>query len=258
MLRTFIFDYSKSYWREEEHHLLSHDICVILDEERDTLYLWRGPKSKKYKYKESYKLLKEITSNFPQLNFQVMMVEKNFPQEVEMKLKAMLSKEGGGETLIFSRFLTIRIYFVFLIITIILPLISLLNLSTSFTWNISNGNYEVSSNIFNIWLTRSKILIIFTLILFIANLTIGIIEGENQVIIFSIVGLIICLGLVLYLNYDIYLFTFQSGSTLTNYLILIWDIISFILINIISILIFLVPNLIKFLSFLKSYRKFIF
>ncbi|MHA2390773.1 MAG: hypothetical protein ACXAEX_02290 [Promethearchaeota archaeon] len=258
MLRTFIFDDSKSHWSEEEHHLLSHDICVILDEEDEVLYLWRGSKSKREKYKKGYNLLKDLTSNFPELNLQVIMAKKNFPQEVQMKLKAMLAKEERGETLIFTRFLTIRSYFIFLIGTIILPFISLLNLSTSLTWNIINGNFEVNNNIFHIWIKSSKILMLITLIFSIINLTIGIIEGENRVIVFSVMGIIICFGLVLYLNFDIYLFTFQAGSTLTNYLILTSDIIIFILINTISILIFVVPNLFKFISFLKSYRKFIF
>jgi hypothetical protein len=39
MLRTFIFDESKSHWIEEEQHLLSQDVCAILDEENANLYL---------------------------------------------------------------------------------------------------------------------------------------------------------------------------------------------------------------------------
>ena len=53
MLRTFIFDETKSHWIEEEQRLLSQDICAILDEENVILYLWNGPKSKKKKEMKS-------------------------------------------------------------------------------------------------------------------------------------------------------------------------------------------------------------
>ncbi|GAG14592.1 unnamed protein product, partial [marine sediment metagenome] len=135
---------------------------------------------------------------------------------------------------------------------------TIINLSTSLLWTTSDGNYEVNNKIFQLWITYSKILTIITLLCFLINLVIGIIEVENQVIVFSIVGLLVCVGLFIYLNFDIYLFLFQEGSTLTNYIILKRDILYFLLINIVSISIFQIPSFYKFISFLKKYIKFIF
>ena len=260
MLRTFIFDDSKSQWKEEEHELLLHDMCVILDEEKELIYLWSGSKSNRKRYKKGYIQLNELISNFPELNIQVILAKKNFPVEIQKKLEIMLesAKEEGRNTLLFSRFLTIRVFFVSLLGVIILPIISLLNLSTSLFWPISNLNLEVTSATFKSWINTSKILLLVTIIILGINLIIGLIEIENQVIIFSIVGLIICLGLLFYLNFDIYLFLFQNGSTLTNFYILKSEMLFFISINILPVLIFEIPNMYKLITFLNTYRKFIF
>ena len=260
MLRTFIFDDSKSQWKEEEHELLLHDMCVILDEEKELIYLWSGSKSNRKRYKKGYIQLNELISNFHELNIQVILAKKNFPVEIQKKLEIMLesAKEEGGNTLLFSRFLTIRVFFVSLLGAIILPIISLLNLSTSLFWPISNLNLEVTSSTFKSWINISKILLLVTIIILGINLIIGLIEIENQVIIFSIVGLIICLRLLFYLNFDIYLFLFQNGSTLTNFYILKSEMLFFISINILPVLIFEIPNMYKLITFLNTYRKFIF
>lgn len=260
MLRTFIFDDSKLQWVEEKHLLLSQDICALLDDEKEIVYLWRGLKASKKTFKKGYRQIKDLISNFPELNFQFMMVEQNFPIQVQEKLDSLLEsdkKESSG-TFLFSRIITIRLYFFSLLIAIILPVIYVLNLSTSLLWNVSDGNYEVNNNIFRLWITYSKILMILTFICFVINLVIGIIEIENQVIIFSIIGLVICVGLFIYLNFDIYLFLFQEGSTLTNFLILKRDIWYFLLINLCSILVYEAPNSSKLISFLKKYNKFLF
>jgi hypothetical protein len=260
MLRIFIFDDSKSQWREEEQGLLLHDMCVILDDEKELIYLWSGSKSTRKRYQKGYTQLKELISNFPELNFQIILAKKNFPVEIQKKIEAMLesAKYEERSTFLLSRFITIRILFVSLLGVIILPIISILNLITSLFWSVSDLNFEVTRNVFTLWITISEISMILTILFLAINLIIGIIEIENQVIVFSIVGIIICFGLVFYLNFDIYLFLFQSGSTLTNFFILRSDILFFISINFFSILIFEIPNLYKFLTFLKTYRKFIF
>ena len=76
MLRTFIFDDSKSKWVEEKQQLLSQDLCVLLDDEEEIIYLWRGLKTSKKRFKKGYKQLKELISNFPDLNLQFMMEKK--------------------------------------------------------------------------------------------------------------------------------------------------------------------------------------
>jgi hypothetical protein len=259
-MKTFRFDDSKSQWVEEKDDLFSQDIFVLLDDEEEIIYLWKGLKTSKSRFKRAYKQIKELISNFPELNLDFMMVKENFPIQVQEKIESLLdrAKKERNIVLLFSRFITIRVYFIFLLCVIIFPIIFLINLSSSLLWNISGSNYEINSNRFKIWIGFSEILIFMTLICLIINLIIGIIEIENQVIVFSIVGIIICVGLFIYLNFDVYLFLFQEGSTLTNYLISRKDIFYFIWVNLISILIFVIPNLFKLISFLKTYRKFIF
>jgi len=259
MLRTYIFNESKSSWTEENQRLLLHDICVFLDESNKKIYIWNGPKSTKEKFKKGYELVGEILSNYPNLKLQLIVLKKDIPSNVENKLNSMLEsvKEEKIKALLFSRLITIRIYFIFLLSVIILPLISFINLSLSLLWPVSNENYEVSSELYKLWINTSKILMIITSILFILNIIIGIIEIENQVIIFSLAGLIISIGIVIYLNFGIFLFIFQEGSTLTDYFISQEDLFFFLFLNLITILIFEIPNVYKFVSFLKTYRNFI-
>ena len=257
MLRTFIFDKAKSHWVEEEHSLLLNDICIILDEEKECIYLWKGPKSSKKRYQEGYNHIKELINNFPDLNLQFILAKKTFPLEIQKKLDSLLENKDSSN-LLFNRFITIRLYFTFLLLVIFIPIISLLNLSSSLLWPISNGIYEIDNKTFEIWINFSEILTLVAIIFFIFNTIIGIVELENQVIIFSIVGVILNVGLILYYNFGIYLFWFEEGSTFTLFLIQKNDIITFLLINIISVLIFEIPNIFKLISFLKSYRKFIF
>ena len=94
--------------------------------------------------------------------------------------------------------------------------------------------------------------------MFILNIIIGLYEMEAQVIIFSLMGLIICSGILLYLQQGIYLFLFQEGSTSTLYLIKIQDITLFYIIILSAIAIFELPNLLKLISFIRTYRKYIF
>ncbi|MFX0002376.1 MAG: hypothetical protein ACFE9C_10695 [Candidatus Hodarchaeota archaeon] len=259
MLRTFIFDESKSYWIEEEHHLLSQDVCAILDEENEIIYLWNGPKSKNTKFRKGYRQIKQLISNYPDLNFQLIMAKKNFPIQIQNKLDSLLEtmKLRDGKALKFSRFVTIRIYSISIIIAVILPILSFFNLTTSLFWPILNGNYQVNKIYYANWLNISKIITFITLVFFIINIIIGIIEYDNQIIIFSISSLIISIGLYLYLNQGIFLFLFQE-ETPTTYLILPKDIFIFVLLNFASLLIFEIPNLYNLMSFFKTYRKFIF
>ncbi|MFX1379134.1 MAG: hypothetical protein ACFFA4_08555 [Promethearchaeota archaeon] len=259
MLRTFIFDESKSHWIEEEHHLLSQEICAILDEDNKILYVWNGPKSKKKNFRKGYRQIKQLVSNYPNLNIQLVMAKKNFPILIQNKLDSLLesTKLGKQKHLKFSRFTTIRIYSVSIIISVILPIISFFNLSVSMFWPSFNGNYQVGKLIYANWLNNSKLITLITLIFFSINIMIGIIEYENQVIILSINSMIISIGLILYLNQGIFLFLFQE-ETSTTYQILQKDIFNFLLLNFIALLIFEIPNIYKLTSFFKTYRKFIF
>ncbi len=260
MLRTFIFDESKSHWIEEENNLLSHDICAILDEANEIIYLWSGPKNKKGKFRKGYNQVKQLISNFPELNIQIVMSKKNFPIEIKNKIGVLLETVNLGKNKIikFSRFTTIRIYSISIIATVILPIFSFINLSTSLFWSLSNANYRVSNTIYDIWINNSKIFYFIIVILFSINIIIGLIESESQVIVFSLFGVILSIGLIVFLNQGIFLFLFQEGSTLTNYLISQKDITLFLIQNLSVILIYEIPNIYKLISFFKTYRKFIF
>ena len=227
MLRSFIFNEIKNNWIEEDEYLFYHDLCAFLDEDNKIVYLWRGPKSTKVRYKKGYQLLNELISKDLRLKFQINVLAKYIPDNIKERLDKMLiaakkQKEIGKYK--FSKFTTIRLYSIFLIISITFPIISLLLLITCVFWPVSNGNYVVSAVIYQSWLFYPKILLIITLIMFILNMLIGLYEMETQVIIFSLTGLIICSGVLLYLQQGIYLFLFQEGSTSTSYIIKIQDI----------------------------------
>ncbi|MFX1366177.1 MAG: hypothetical protein ACFFCE_05140 [Promethearchaeota archaeon] len=259
-IRTFIFDEDKSHWLEEERSLLPHDICTILDEENEILYFWRGPKSNKESFRMGYKQITKLISEFSDLNLQLVMDQKNIPLNILHKVDTMLEsmKLGNKKLLKFSSFTTIRIYSILITISVLLPILLFILLSSSLTWNISNGNYEVNSSLYDFWIDTSKLLTFLTLIVFSINIIIGIIESEYQVIITSLNGLILSIGLVIYLNQGIFLFLFQEGSTLNTYLISQKDLFIFLLLTLITILIFEIPNIYKLISFFNTYRKFIF
>ncbi|MFW9827895.1 MAG: hypothetical protein ACFFEY_09900 [Candidatus Thorarchaeota archaeon] len=259
MLRTFVYDETKSNWIEEDKNILSHDFCAILDEDNEIIYLWNGPKSNKTKFRKGYKQIKYLFSNFPELNIQIVMAKNNFPIEVKNVINNILDSFNlrKDKVLRFSRFTTIRIYSISIILAVILPILQIVYLSTSLFWTISDGFYEVNNITYSNWINISKILIIIAIIAFSINILIGAIEIEHQVIIFSSIGLVISVGIILYLNQGVFLFLFHEGSTLTTYFISQRDIFVFLFFNIMAILIFEIPNIYKLISFFKTYRKFI-
>lgn len=261
MLRTFIFNESKNEWIEENDHLFYHDLCAILDENSKIIYLWRGPKSTKEYYKKGYKSLNKLISESLQQKFQINVLAKYIPNHIEEKLNKMLilakrQKEIGKYK--FSKFTTIRLYLIFLVLSIIIPIISGLILSTCLFWPVLNGNFIVSDEIYQDWLYYQKISILISLVIFMFNIIIGLYERESQIITFSLMGLIICIGILLYLQQGIFLFKFQAGSTSSLYLIAIQEIIIFWIIIISAIGIFELPNLLKLVSFIRTYRNYIF
>ena len=261
MLRSFIFNEIKNNWIEEDEYLFYHDLCAFLDEDNKIIYLWRGPKSTKARYKKGYQLLSELISKDLQLKFQINVLAKYIPDYVKERLDKMLiaaKKQKEISKYKFSKFATIRLHLVFLIISITFPIISLLLLINYVFWPISNDNYVVSAVIYQNWLFYPKVLLVISLIMFILNMIIGLYEMEAQVIIFSLMGLIICSGVLLYLQQGIYLFLFQEGSTSTLYIIKIQDITLFYIIIFSAITIFELPNLLKLISFIRTYRKYIF
>ncbi|MFX1356246.1 MAG: hypothetical protein ACFFA8_03095 [Promethearchaeota archaeon] len=260
MIRTYIFDDIRNNWIEENENLLLYDICAFLDEENEKIYLWKGSKTRKDKFQRSYKSISKIVSDTNK-NFQIITLKENLPDFVKKRVESMLEnaiREEQFEKYKFSKFTTIRLYFLFLLIAIILPLISIINLSSFLFWDINGDNFVIAAKNYRSWLNISYILMVITLILFIFCLIIGIYESEDQVIIFSIIGLIVCIGIVIYLQEGIFLFLFQEGFTSSIYLVKKVDLIIFLILNIIGVTILEAPNFLKILFFIKTYRKYLF
>lgn len=260
MLRTYVYFQNKQAWIEEKNLLLK-DICAFLDENKKIVYIWKGPKSTREKFKKGYNSVQDLISSYPDSNFQLRVLKKEIPEEIQKEIDRMLELvrlNEEKEKLVFSRLITIRTFFILTLLSVILAGILILNLSSSLLWSSFGRNLVVNANRYDRWIESSRIIVILSLIVFGINVTIGIFEQDHQVILFNASGFIICLGIVFFLNQGIYLFVFQEGSTLTNYLILKRDILIFAISNLIAILLFEIPNLYKLFTFLKTYRRFIF
>ena len=260
MLKTYIFDEANKNWIEERSSLLYHDLCALLDEERNIIYIWNGPKSSQERLKKGYEQIKNLVSNYPNINFQISKVNKKVPDYVQIKIDKMLSEikqEDKKKNDKFSRFITLRLYFIFSIPALIFPIISFLNLSTSLAWRKTGYNYEVSSGLYDNWLSISLLFIVLTIISFAIILTIGIIEIDYKIITYSIIGLVVSSGIAIYLQQGIFLFLFQDGSTASIYYIKQSDILQFLVVIVFGIVIYEIPNLVEFINFTIVYHKFI-
>jgi len=260
MLKTYIFDEANKNWIEEQSSLLYHDLCALLDEDRNIIYIWNGPKSSQERLKKGHELLKNLVSHYPNINFQISILNEKVPDYVQIKLDKMLSEikqEVKKEFDKFSRFITIRLYFIFSLLALILPLVSLFNLSTSLWWRKTGYNYEVNSDLYDNWLLISLIFMILTIISFAIILIIGIIEIDYKIITYSIIGLVVSTGIAIFLQLGIFLFLFQDGSTASIYYIKQNDILLFLVIIVFGIAIYEIPNLVELINFIKEYRKFI-
>jgi len=261
MLKTYIFDEANKKWIEEDKSLLYHDLCAILDEERNIIYLWNGPKSSQEKLKKGYGLLEILMSYYPTINFQLLILKKKAPRHIQDRIDIMLNEikhKNKKDYYKFSRFITLRSYLIFLLVSIILPVISFVNLISSLLWTKVDANFEIGAEIYNNWLLISSLLIVISLIFFSVMILIGIIENESQVIVFSLLGVLVCAGLITYLQQGIFLFLFQEGSSSSIYYIRQNDVIEFLIINGLGIIVFEIPNVIKLILFIKIYRKFVF
>ncbi len=260
MLKTYIFDEANKKWIEEDKSLLYHDLCAILDEERNIIYLWNGPKSSQEKLKKGYGLLESLMSYYPTINFQLLVLKKKVPSHIQERIDIMLYEikhEDKKDYYKFSRFISIRLYLIFLLVSIILPIFSFVNLISSLSWIKIDANFEIGAEAYNNWLLISYILIVISLIFFSIIILIGIIEIEYQVIVFSLLGVLVCGGLIAYLQQGIFLFLFQEGSS-SIYYIRQNDIIEFLIVVALGIMVFEIPNVIKLISSIKIYRKFVF
>jgi hypothetical protein len=262
MLKTYIFDEANKKWIEEDKSLLYHDLCAILDEERNIIYLWNGPKSSQERLKKGYGLIENLMSKYPTINFQLSMLKKEVPSYIQDRIDIMLNEikdKDKKDYYNFTRFTTLRFYLIFMLVSVISPLLSFLNLVSSLMWPKIDGNFEIGAEAFNNWLLISFILTIISLLSFSIMIIIGIVEIEYQVIIFSLLGVLVCSGLIIYLQQGIFLFLFQRSSpSPLIYYIRQNDIVEALIVIVLGILVFEIPNMIKLITFIKTYRKFVF
>ena len=262
MLKAYIFDEANKKWIEEDRSLLYHDLCAILDEERNIIYLWNGPKSSQERLKKGYGLLENLISKYPTINFHLSILKKEVPSYIQDRIDIMLNEikyKDKKDSYKFTRFTSLRFYLIFLSVSIIFPFLSYLNLVSSLSWTIIDGNFEIGAEAYNNWLLISFILIIISLISFSIMIIIGIIEIEHQVIVFSLLGVLVCSGLVIYFQQGIFLFLFQGGSPSTPiYYIRQNDMVKVLIVIGLGKIVFEIPNMIKLITFIKTYRKFVF
>lgn len=261
MLKTYIFNSSDNIWIEEKYTLLKHDICAFLDEDQRAIYIWKGPKSTKEKYRRAISAIKPLIEGRNTLQLTLKDIDQKLPPYIQKKLDELIKTKSDDEDLskyLFSHFITIRFYFILLIINIILPLGSIINLALFFNWSPSGSNFMVMAETYKYWLSFSSLMILITILSFSASIVIGIFEQEYQVIVFSSIGLIICIGLLIYFQQGIFLFAFQEGSTELTYLIKKIDLSLFFSLVVAVTATFLIPNIIKLFTFFKTYKKFLF
>lgn len=143
------------------------------------------------------------------------------------------------------------------LISLILPAFMMFNLWGSLFWARISPNVSISSVNFLNWINFAIIMVSFTLIALIINIGLSIYENEITALIISLSGIIISIGMIVYLQQGIFLFLFQEGSTESLYLINFADLIRFLIIVTICLCIFEIPNLAKLISFIKTYKSFI-
>ncbi|MHA1723876.1 MAG: hypothetical protein ACTSXH_03420 [Promethearchaeota archaeon] len=260
MLRTFIYNEQNENWIEEEN-LLLHDSCALLDEKVRIVYIWNGPKTTPEKREKAKDSIQKLLSKYPNNFLEVKILEEEVPEAVQKQIDQMLlgfEEEEEKAKLIFTHLSTVRLYFFLTILSLILPIASLINLFLSFSWPSSNGNIIVSASTYNSWINISMWFHIVTAGAFLITTIISVWEQDYQVAIFSGVGLLINTGIVLYLSQGIFLFTFQEPSTHYIYYISTIDISWLIISILLPTLIFEVPNGLKLRNFYKVYKEFIF
>ncbi len=238
-MKTFIFNEIAENWVEEENSLLLHDLVIFLDEKGKKLYLWLGPKSKSKKQKLGIKTLSEIKNKYN--NFDLVVLEKEIPPEIEKRLKFMLKKYAEPQNLVLFRDIYLNLYILLALAGIGLSIAFLVTLGTWLVWSPINGNFQIDAALFGVWLFISQLLMLICMCVFIANSIISLIIYRGRFIIVGFIGLITSIGLFIYILEGTYLFLFQQGSTSSIYLISIVDLVVFLLVNIIGVVIIIIP-----------------
>ncbi len=259
MLRTFI--YQNNIWVEETDQLLLHDCVAFLDEEERRVYLYNGPKSTYKRLEKGYDSVTKLMLNLPDDSIQLTVLLDEMPEKIQKRIDSMFEsvrKEEETNKRRFSTLVTIRLYLIFSILTLVLPAFSILNMMNFLNCPVSSGVATVAAGNYNSWLLISRVLMVITIIFFIFNIIIGAYEQNIMVVVLALSGAIICIGINLYLEQGMFLFRFQPGSISTVYLILQLDLVVFFTLNLVAVLIFEIPILLNLILFVRTYREYIF
>ncbi len=258
MLRAYIYNHENDNFEEIEDNLLYHDICLILDEERKSIFLWKGPEITKNLLIKARTSLKSVLTNYS--DFKLVELEdsellpSNVKDQINKLLKGVQEKEFI-EKYKFSRLVTIRLFLLLELIGIGLSFAFLGFLSSIFNWLVIGG---VDSATFEIWLLGLRIPVLTNIFVYILIFIIGVFEREDDIIIISITSVLISIIISIYLTQGVFLFIFQEGSSSDFYVISPIEIVSFFFVNLFACLIISVPNVIKLIGFIRMYREYIF
>lgn len=261
MKRTFIFNDEKDRWIEESEILLFQDLLAIFDEESSSIYLWKGPKIKEKKAKQGKKRLKELLSEKTEKKWTLYEDKNSFPSEIQKTLNSMLepTKERRKiDRLNFSHFFTIRLCFLVLLGIVLFHTLSIISAVIPLFNPIGGSSLLITAAFYEFWLFGYQSFVVISLILCIINLLIAIYERDIELIIFSLIGIVVNIGITLYLQRGIFLFLHQPGSTSSLYLISLSEMIVFSILNLLALLLALLPHIYKLFNFVNIYWKFIY
>ncbi|TXT60475.1 MAG: membrane protein of unknown function [Promethearchaeota archaeon] len=262
MLKLYTYKKLRNEWIQEDQVLLLQDVCVILDQKNSILYLWTGPKAKKEKVKNAKDSLDELINKFETENLLVKEIDNNqMPDHINQYLEQLLEPIKTlkkSELYKFSKLITLRIYLILSICIIGLIISFIIALFSSLSWPIQDGNIQVVRASYMTWIGILQFINYAILFFLVPQLIVGIYEKESEARLFSIVGIMISIGMVLYLNQGIFLFLFQNGNNPNIDEIAFIDLFSFILVNLLVIMIIFLLNVYKMFKFFKTYRKFLF
>jgi hypothetical protein len=262
MLKIYTYNKQRNVWIQEDQVLLLHDVGAIVDEKNNILYIWKGPKAKKEKIKSAKETLDVLLSKYPIKDFNVKeLVPDKLPEHIKLYLEELLDPIKTlrkSEKYKFSKLITLRAYLLLTILILGLIFLYLGILSSSLFWPIQNNTTRVSEAIYLNWVRILQITNFVIFLLLISQLVLGIFEKDPEVKLFSIVGLMISIGIMLYLNQGVFLFLFQNGNDPDIYEILFVDLLIFIIINYLVIMIIFLLSVYKLYKFIKTYREFLF
>lgn len=259
MLRTYVYNPISDAWIEEEYELLFHDVCAILDDNSKKIFLWKGPKSSKDSFEKGIKSINNLVSDFH--DFELVFLKNDIPSYIKEKLNKLLEsveRERQLEQYEFTHFISIRSYLFTSLITLISIFIYLISLWSVISWPGSNGDLMIPADSYQQWLIFSRSLLIIIIIFVAILLALGVYEYEVQSIILSIIGLILGISMIVYLQQGIFLFIFQSGSDSLTYFIKRTDILFFLTLLTSSTMVYFLPSMVKLIFFIKTYKEFIF